>query len=80
MHPQVVRRLPDGSHLTYFLPSEYHEYQTGSRLLVHLVEYTITDSQLEATASAIACSAVLSTLQALALKIACAYHKRRKSN
>jgi hypothetical protein len=46
VHPQVVRRLPDGSCLAYLTPSDYQARKAGARVLVRLVEYTIADPQL----------------------------------
>lgn len=38
-----VRRLPDGSYLTYLQPAEYGRRKRGERLLVRVIEYTIDD-------------------------------------
>jgi hypothetical protein len=38
VHPQVVRRLSDGSFLAYLLPSDYQERKAGVRVLVRIVE------------------------------------------
>lgn len=44
--PELVRQLPDGSYLAYLRPSEYARRRHGERLLVRIVEYTITDPAL----------------------------------
>jgi Insertion element 4 transposase N-terminal/Transposase DDE domain len=77
VHPQVVRRLPDGSCLAYLMPSDYHERQAGARILVRLVEYTITDPQLEGYGERHRLvTSLLDPATAPALQIACAYHER----
>jgi hypothetical protein len=44
--PEWVRTLPDGSYLAYLYPSDYHRRQAGERLLVRVIEYTLTDPAL----------------------------------
>jgi hypothetical protein len=77
VRPQVVRRLSDGSFLAYLRPSDYHERQAGARILVRLVEYTITDPQLEGYGERHRLvTSLLDPAIAPALQIACAYHER----
>ena len=77
VHPQVVRRLPDGSFLAYLLPSDYQERQAGVRVLVRIVEYTITDPRLQGYAKRHRLvTSLLDPETAPALEIACAYHER----
>jgi len=44
--PKLVRRLADGSYLAYLQPSDYQRRKAGERLLVRVIEYTITDPHL----------------------------------
>ena len=44
--PTLVRALEDGSYLAYLHPSAYQRRKKGERLLVRIVEYTITDPNL----------------------------------
>jgi len=44
--PQPVRSLADGSYLAYVQPSDYHRRKAGEKLLVRVIDYTITDPNL----------------------------------
>ena len=44
--PGVVQPLADGSYPAYLQPSDYHRRKQGERLLVRVIEYTITDPNL----------------------------------
>jgi hypothetical protein len=44
--PDVVQRLADGSYLAYLRPSDYQRHRQGERLLVRVIEYTLTDPNL----------------------------------
>lgn len=44
--PEMVQPLADGSYLAYLRPSDYHRRKQGERLLVRILEYTITDPNL----------------------------------
>ncbi len=44
--PELVRKLPDLSYLAYLRPSDYQRRKQGERVLVRIVEYTITDPAL----------------------------------
>jgi Insertion element 4 transposase N-terminal/Transposase DDE domain len=77
VHPQIVRRLPDGSSLAYLMPSDYHERQAGARILVRLVEYTITDPHLKGYGERHRLiTSLFDPSTAPAIEIACAYHER----
>jgi hypothetical protein len=75
--PQRVRRLPDGSYLAYISPSDYHRRKRGERLLVRVVEYTITDPALPGYGEVHRLVTTLLDHRACpALDLACAYHER----
>jgi hypothetical protein len=77
VHPQIERRLPDGSYLAFLLPSDYQQRQAGGRVLVRLVEYTITDPHLQGYGERHRLvTSLLDPALAPALEIACAYHER----
>jgi hypothetical protein len=44
--PTLVRALSDGSYLAYLQPSDYQRRKKGERLLVRVIEYTLTDPNL----------------------------------
>ena len=44
--PQPVRSLADGSYLAYVQPSDYHRRKADEKLLVRVIDYTITDPNL----------------------------------
>jgi hypothetical protein len=44
--PARVQSLTDGSYLAYLQPSAYQRRKAGERLLVRVIEYTITDPNL----------------------------------
>jgi hypothetical protein len=75
--PKRIRRLPDGSYLAHLLPSEYKRRKQGERLLVRIVEYTITDPALPGYGET---HRLLTTLldseTCPALDLAWAYHER----
>ena len=41
-----MRSLPDGSYLAYICPADYQRRKRGERLLLRIIEYTITDPAL----------------------------------
>lgn len=43
LKPECVKKLPDGSYLAYIYPSDYQSRQTGERILVRIITYTIDD-------------------------------------
>lgn len=77
VRPQRVRSLPDGSYLAYLRPSEYRRRKAGERLLVRIIEYTITDPALVGYGEV---HRLVTTLRdpalAPALELVCAYHER----
>ena len=44
--PDVVQVLADGSYLAYLRPSDYQRRKAGEKLLVRVIEYTITEPNL----------------------------------
>lgn len=44
--PAVVQGLADGSYLAYLQPSDYQRRKAGEKLLVRVIEYTLTDPNL----------------------------------
>ena len=43
---EVVQSLADGSYLAYLRPSDYQRRKAGEKLLVRVIEYTLTDPHL----------------------------------
>ena len=69
--------MPDGSYLAFLLPSDYQQRQAGGRVLVRLVEYTITDPHLQGYGERHRLvTSLLDPALAPALEIACASHER----
>jgi hypothetical protein len=75
--PQRIRTLSDGSYLAYLSPSEYGRRKNGTRVLVRVITYTITDPALPGYGET---HRVITTLlnprHAPAHELACAYHER----
>ena len=75
--PQRVRSLPDGSYLAHLAPSDYHRRKGGERLLVRIVEYTLTDPALPGYGEHYRLvTTLLDPAVAPAFAVACAYHER----
>ena len=75
--PQRVRSLPDGSYLAQLAPSDYHRRKAGERLLVRIVEYTLTDPALPGCGEHYRLvTTLLDPALAPAFEVACAYHER----
>lgn len=75
--PQRIRRLPDGSYLAYLRPSDYQRRKQGERLLVRIVEYTLTDPALPGYGEIHRLvTTLLDPETCPALDLACAYHER----
>jgi hypothetical protein len=75
--PKRIRRLPDGSYLAYLCPSDYQRRKQGERLLVRIVEYTLTDPALPGYGETHRLvTTLLDTETCPALDLACAYHER----
>jgi hypothetical protein len=78
--PQRVRTLADGSYLAYLVPSDYQRRKQGARLLVRIIEYTITDPALVGYGERHRLvTTLLNPVLAPALELACAYHERWES-
>jgi len=78
--PKRVRRLPDGSYLAYLYPSDYKRRKRGQRLLVRIIEYTLTDPALPGYGEDHRLITTLLDHKASpALDLACAYHERWES-
>jgi hypothetical protein len=78
--PKRVRRLPDGSYLAYLYPSDYKRRKRGQRLLVRIIEYTLTDPALPGYGEDHRLITTLLDHKAYpALDLACAYHERWES-
>lgn len=75
--PTLVRSLGDGSYLAYLQPSDYQRRKKGERLLVRVIEYTITDPNLPGWGET---HRLVTTLLDPAaypiLELICAYHQR----
>ncbi len=75
--PQRVRSLPDGSYLAHLAPSEYQRRKAGERLLVRIVEYTLTDPALPGYGEQYRLvTTLLDPDVAPAFEVACACHER----
>jgi hypothetical protein len=75
--PQRVCSLPDGSYLAHLTPSHYHRRKAGERLLVRIVEYTLTDPTLPGYGEHYRLvTTLLDSAVAPAFEVACAYHER----
>ena len=75
--PQFVRALPDGSYLAWLSPWEYHRRRKGERLLVRIVEYTLTDPHRPGYGELHRLvTTLLDPQRAPALDLVCAYHER----
>jgi hypothetical protein len=75
--PKRVRTLSDGSWLAYIYPSEYQRRKQGERLLVRIVEYTLTDPALPGYGERHRLMTTLLEPELYpALELAYAYHER----
>jgi hypothetical protein len=75
--PQRVRTLADGSYLADLTPSDYHRRTRGDRLLVRIIEYTLTDPALPGYGERYRLvTTLLDAASAAAYDLACAYHER----
>ena len=78
--PRRVRTLPDGSYLAYLFPSEYQRRKQGERVLVRIIEYTLTDPALPGYGERHRLVTTLLDPETYpALDLACAYHERWES-
>lgn len=77
VQPVPVRTLADGSVLAYLLPAEAARRQSGARLLVRIVTYTITNPQVHGAGETHrVLTTILNPRCAPAHALACAYHER----
>jgi hypothetical protein len=75
--PKVVQRLADGSYLAYLRPSDYRRRKQGERLLVRVIEYTLTDPNLPGYGEAHRLVTTLLDPDAYPIMdLICAYHER----
>jgi hypothetical protein len=75
--PTMVRPLGDGSYLAYLHPSDYQRRKKGERLLVRIIEYTITDPNLPGWGETHRLVTTLLDPEAYpVLELICAYHER----
>jgi hypothetical protein len=75
--PQFLRALPDGSYLAWLAPSEYHRRRKGERLLVRIVEYTLTDPHRPGWGELHRLvTTLLNPRRYPALDLVCGYHER----
>lgn len=75
--PLRLRTLADGSYLAYLRPSDYQRRKKGERLLVRVIEYTLTDPNLPGWAETHRLVTTLLDPEAYPiLDLICAYHQR----
>ena len=75
--PTMVRSLGDGSYLAYLQPSNYQRRKKGERLLVRVIEYTLTDPNLPGWGETHRLVTTLLDPEAYpSLELICAYHQR----
>lgn len=75
--PEVVRPLADGSYLAYLRPTDYQRRKQGERLLVRVIEYTLTDPNLPGYGETHRLVTTLLDPEAYPiLNLICAYHER----
>jgi hypothetical protein len=75
--PVLVQALADGSYLAYLQPSDYQRRKQGERLLVRVIEYTITDPNLPGYGQIHRLvTTLLDPEQYPSLALICAYHER----
>jgi hypothetical protein len=75
--PRRVRSLADGSYLAYLYPSDYQRRKCGERLLVRIIEYTLTDPSAPGFGEIHRLvTTLLDPERYPALDLVCAYHER----
>jgi hypothetical protein len=78
--PEWVASLPDGSTLAYLRPSDRTRRAQGERLLVRVIEYTLTDPALPGYGEVHRLvTTLLDPRGAPALDLVCLYHERWES-
>lgn len=72
-----MRALPAGSYLAYIYPSDYPRRKRGERLLLRIIEYTITDPALPGFCEIHRLApTLLDYRRCAALELACCRHER----
>jgi hypothetical protein len=75
--PTPVQSLADGSYLAYLYPSDYQRRKAGERLLVRVIEYTITEPHLPGYGKTHRLVTTLLDPEAYPiLTLICTYHER----
>jgi hypothetical protein len=75
--PLMIRSLADGSYLAYLRPSDYQRRKKGERLLIRVIEYTITDPNLPGWSETHRLVTTLLDPDAYPIMdLICAYHER----
>jgi hypothetical protein len=75
--PKGVQRLADGSFLAYLRPSDYQRGKQGERVLVRVIEYTLTDPNLPGYGETHRLVTTLLDPDAYPIMdLICAYHER----
>jgi len=75
--PKLVQRLADGSYLAYLHPTDYQRRKQGERILVRVIEYTLTDPNLPGYGEVHRLVTTLLDPEAYPiLELICAYHER----
>ena len=75
--PQRVQSLADGSYLAHIYPSDYQRRKAGERMLVRIIEYTLTDPALPGYGQIHrSLTTLLDAERYPALELVCAYHER----
>jgi hypothetical protein len=75
--PEVVQPLADGSYLAYLKPSDYQRRKAGEKLLVRVIEYTITDPTLPGYGEVHRLMTTLLNPECYPITdLICAYHER----
>jgi len=75
--PEWVRTLADGSYLAYLYPSDYRRRKAGERLLVRIIEYSLTDPALPGYGEPHRLITTLLDPEAYPLlDLVCGYHER----
>jgi hypothetical protein len=75
--PTVIQSLADGSYLAYLYPSDYQRRKVGERLLVRVIEYTVTEPHLPGYGETHRLVTTLLDPQTYPiLELICTYHER----
>jgi hypothetical protein len=75
--PRAIQSLADGSYLAYLYPSDYQRRKAGERLLVRVIEYTITEPGLPGYGETHRLvTTLLDPVAYPILELICTYHER----